>query len=421
MLTANTQTTAPEAMLPKEKVVEFITPYVKNKGVYLDMAKKFGSPLYILETDILAGKAARFRAAFSHRLPETAFFYAMKSNNLPYLSGHLLKHGFGLDVSSGVELSVALELGAQSIIFSGPGKTIPELELAARHPDRVVILLDSVGEAKRLASVLEKRQTRMPVGLRLNNNPEGLWRKFGVLPENLLSAFQEIQTLGCLDFQGLQFHSSWNLNPDRQTAFIRKLGEILSAMPRQFLDAIQFIDIGGGYWPAQGEWLLSDEPQRYAIDPGSSIDLFAKELSTAIKEHILPLTQCRICFEPGRWICNDVMHILIQVVDCKEKNLVITDAGGNTVGWERYETDYCPVINLTRPGLSEKKCHILGSLCTPHDVWGYAYFGSAIKEGDILMIPAQGAYTYSLRQQFIKPIPRVAVKESRNRYFLLPS
>jgi diaminopimelate decarboxylase len=344
----------------------------------------------------------------------------MKSNNLPHLSGHLLKHGFGLDVSSGVELSVALELGASSIIFSGPGKTTQELALAARYPDRVMILLDSIGEARRLASVLEEKQMRMPVGLRLNNNPEGLWRKFGVLPENLLSAFKEIQALGRLEFQGLQFHSSWNLNPDRQTAFVKKLGQILSSVPKQFLDAIKFIDIGGGYWPAQGEWLLSDVPHDYSINPAVSIDLFAKELSNAVKEHILPLTQCRICFEPGRWICNDAMHILIQVVDCKEKDLVITDAGGNTVGWERYETDYCPVLNLTRPGLSEKKCHILGSLCTPHDVWGYGYFGSAIKENDILMIPAQGAYTYSLRQQFIKPIPRVAVKESSNRYFLLP-
>lgn len=420
MPTAKTQIPAPTLFLSREKVVEFINPYLKNKGVYLDIAKAFGSPLYVLETDVLARKAEQFRAAFSHRLPETAFFYAMKSNNLPHLSGHLLKHGFGLDVSSGVELSVALELGASSIIFSGPGKTIQELALAAQHPDRVLILLDSIGEAKRLTSVLEEKQTRMPVGLRLNNNPQGLWRKFGVLPEHLLSAFKEIETLGRLDFQGLQFHSSWNLNPDRQTAFIKKLGEILSSMPKQFLDAVKFIDIGGGYWPAQGEWLLSNMPQNYIIDPGVSIDLFAKELSSAIKAHILPLIQCRICFEPGRWICNDAMHILIQVVDCKEKDLVITDAGGNTVGWERYETDYCPVLNLTRPSLSEKKCHILGSLCTPHDVWGYGYFGSGIKENDILMIPAQGAYTYSLRQQFIKPIPRVAVKESSNRYFLLP-
>ena len=112
--------------------------------------------------------------------------------------------------------------------------------------------------------------------------------------------------------------------------------------------------------------------------------------------------------EPGRWICNDAMHLLMTVVDKKEEDLVITDAGTNTVGWERFENDYFPVINLSRPALVEKKCNVLGSLCTPHDVWGYAYWGEDIKVGDILMIPTQGAYTYSLRQNFIKPLPQVA-------------
>jgi diaminopimelate decarboxylase len=50
---------------------------------------------------------------------------------------------------------------------------------------------------------------------------------------------------------------------------------------------------------------------------------------------------------------------------------------------------------------------VLGSLCTPHDVWGYSYFGEDIKTGDILLIPSQGAYTYSLHQNFIKPMATV--------------
>ena len=87
--------------------------------------------------------------------------------------------------------------------------------------------------------------------------------------------------------------------------------------------------------------------------------------------------------------------------------MVITDAGTNAIGWERFEIDYCPILNLTRPSLQERECNILGSLCTPHDIWGYSYWGKDIQEGDILMIPEQGAYTYSLRQHFIKPLPQV--------------
>jgi len=97
----------------------------------------------------------------------------------------------------------------------------------------------------------------------------------------------------------------------------------------------------------------------------------------------------------------------LTVVDKKASDLVITDAGTNAIGWERFETDYFPVINLSRPDLIESECNILGSLCTPHDVWGYAYWGKDIQPGDILLIPTQGAYTYSLRQEFIKPLPTV--------------
>jgi len=93
----------------------------------------------------------------------------------------------------------------------------------------------------------------------------------------------------------------------------------------------------------------------------------------------------------------------------KAPDLAVTDGGTNALGWERYESDYFPVLNLTRPSMTEKQCMVLGSLCTPHDVWGYAYWGETIKEGDILMIPTQGAYTYSLRQQFIKDLPGVIV------------
>jgi diaminopimelate decarboxylase len=79
----------------------------------------------------------------------------------------------------------------------------------------------------------------------------------------------------------------------------------------------------------------------------------------------------------------------------------------NAVGWERFETEFSPVINLSRPDTIEHKSLVMGSLCTPHDVWGYGYFGQRIEVGDVLLIPQQGAYTYSLRQEFIKPLPKV--------------
>ena len=395
--------------MDKSFVHDFVKGYFERRDFYLKAAETHGSPLYLVESKVLTQRTASFRTAFEQELPSTSFYYAMKSNNLPDISKIVLGQGFGLDVSSGLELKTALGLGAGDIIMSGPGKTCAELELAVENCDRVTVLLDSFGETKRLMDILELRKKRIKVGVRLNHHTVGLWRKFGIPMDELLPFYGKIKNCDQMLFRGVQFHSSWNLLPDQQVELIRILANTLKKMPLSFFDHCEFVDIGGGYWPSQGEWLVSDNPLEHYCIPAAPIETFAKELGQIIRDQILCLKDFRICFEPGRWICNDAMHLIIQVIDKKAPDLVITDAGTNAVGWERFETDYFPVLNLTRSSMDESPCHILGSLCTPHDVWGYAYFGEDIREKDILMIPTQGAYTFSLGQEFIKPLPRVVI------------
>ncbi len=424
LLTAwQTHAGKPSPRLAPERLQAFVRSYFDRRDTYLNILEKHPPPLYLQESEVLRARAARMRRAFEDRLPEVAFYFAVKSNNHPHVAGVLIDAGFGLDVSSGLELEMALDLGTQDIVFSGPGKTMAELRLAVTHADRVVVLMDSFGELERLGQLCSEMDTMMRCGVRLTVDPTGLWRKFGIPLADLPSFLEAARRYPLLQMAGLQFHTSWNLSPAPQIDFIAKLGRALANLPAASRDLIEFIDIGGGYWPEQGEWLqtagtpegkLRDalgqpvaSPDLHYHYPGTPIEGFAEGLSTAIHEHLLSVVACRICLEPGRWICNDAVHLLLSVVDKKAPDLVITDAGTNTVGWERFESDYFPVLNLTRPSLVERPCYILGSLCTPHDVWGYAYFGEDIRPGDILMIPTQGAYTYSLRQTFIKPLPRV--------------
>ncbi|MGD8958233.1 MAG: alanine racemase [Desulfobacteraceae bacterium] len=410
-------------LLPAAELQAFVAYHFDRREVYLGALDRQPAPLYLQETAVLRQRAQQLKEAFGAVLPAASYYYAVKSNNHPEISRILLSSGFGLDVSSGLELEMALGLGAREIIFSGPGKTEAELRLAADHADRVVVLMDSFGELQRLAAIAAGMQRPVPCGVRLTVGAGGLWRKFGISPDALPAFWREARRFGQIRLQGLQFHSSWNLAPDNQAAFIRLLGGVLADLPAAARAEIAFIDIGGGYWPPQGEWLqpsatprgrlltaLGQPPEAPEIHhrlPATPIEVFADRIAGAIRRHIFNRISCRICLEPGRWICNDAVHLLISVVDRKAPDLVITDAGTNAVGWERFESDYFPVLNLSRPALTEKPCHILGSLCTPHDVWGYHYFGADIQPGDILMIPTQGAYTYSLRQNFIKPLPAV--------------
>jgi diaminopimelate decarboxylase len=411
----------PSPALDDRLLADAVSAFNDRSGLFRGLCKQFGSPLYVIEEDVLVERAHRFIKSFRANSIDINAFYAVKCNNHPTIVRILVKAGMGLDVSSGDELRLALNCNAKRIIFSGPGKTIDELELAIAHRDRVTVLVDSFSELDRLASAASASGVTIRCGVRVCVDDRGLWRKFGIPLANLERFLVSASSLSSVRLSGIQFHTSWNMNPSNQTAFIARLGSVLKDIDTSLRSSIEFIDIGGGYWPEQGEWLQpSATPEgtirtaieghgapslkHYAI-PSVTIEQFAKEISLVFEKHILPHNKCAVYAEPGRWICHPCAHYLLTVIDRKADDIVITDGGTNAVGWERFESDYFPVINLSQPSLSEKLCYIFGSLCTPHDVWGYSYFGNDIAPGDVLLVPFQGAYTYSLRQRFIKPIP----------------
>jgi diaminopimelate decarboxylase len=413
----------PTPFLNSDELLIYVRSFLQRRDSFLNVCRQQGLPLYLFDEQALLTRARQFTDAFKKIFADVQVFYAVKSNNHPAVAKALVNFGMGLDVSSGKELELALQCGCRDIIFSGPGKTEAELYLAAENRAGVILLMDSFGELERLERVTRKLDCEVQAGLRLTSDETGLWRKFGIPLTSLESFMDHAYKCYRVNFAGLQFHTSWNHDSAPQVAFLARLGQTLKSLPPKHLAAIKFLDIGGGYWPSRGEWLqaagtpsgrlrraVSAEhrpaTEHYKLD-AQPIETFARQIGAAVSTHIFPTVKCRIHSEPGRWLCNDAMHILLSVVDKKADDLVVTDAGTNIIGWERFESDYAPVINLTRPSEVEHKCLILGSLCTPHDVWGYGYFGAGIEPGDILLIPGQGAYTYSLRQEFIKPLAKV--------------
>lgn len=402
---------------------DLVSCFIEDREIFLSACLEHGSPLYVFEPEVLSSRAEKFTSAFRKELPDIGVYYAIKSNNHPIVAQTLVEHGLGLDVSSGLELQIALDTGTGDIVFSGPGKAEHELTLAVEHNQRVTILLDSFAELERLQEIASSLNKSVRAGIRVMTRKHGIWRKFGIPLSDLPGFLDKAETCDHVQVRGLQSHVSWNLNPCRQVEFIQTLGAMLGNMTEHHRNQIEFVDIGGGIWPPQGEWLHEaavpedqrqhvtstpeNPPFRHIKQPACSIEAFASAIGDAVRSHIFHHITCRICLEPGRWLCNDAMHILVTVIDKKEEDLLITDAGTNAIGRERFETDYFPVINLSRPGTTEHKCLVMGSLCTPHDIWGYTYHGQSVEPGDILLIPHQGAYTYSLRQEFIKPLPEV--------------
>ncbi|MBN2124808.1 MAG: decarboxylase [Deltaproteobacteria bacterium] len=420
--------------LPPEALQRYLQSHLKMRDILCESASRFGTPQYFLDETALSGRIHRFREAFSSRLPRSRAFYAVKSNSCPALVKCVVDSGIGLDVSGGPELAMALDLGCRTILFSGPGKTRGELLLALRNRERVTVLMDGFGEMDGISALLREVGGGLPplrVGIRVRGRHHGIWNRFGIPLGDLGILWDRARAEPGLSLQGIQFHTSWNLDPGAQVRMIRQIGShIRGAFPPARWKDLEFLDIGGGYWPEEGEWLNAGNtfPGRLMqlLDPDAAfgnrhyvrrarpLDSFARAISSALARQGPPLSELEIWMEPGRWLSHPAMQLLVRVLDRKEGGMFITDGGIHLLGWERPLSEYIPLINLTRPSVKERPLRLFGSLCTPLDVWGTSLFGQGVQTGDVILVPDQGAYTYSLRQSFIKPAAAVVRYNGRS-------
>ncbi|OGE78712.1 MAG: hypothetical protein A2668_02825, partial [Candidatus Doudnabacteria bacterium RIFCSPHIGHO2_01_FULL_48_180] len=403
----------------------------RKKSKILAIAKKNETPFYLIDDAELNKSIGEFESGFRKPLRQSRFFYAIKTNYHPHILRTAVKRGWGLDASSGRELDLALQAGARQILFTGPGKTDKELALAQKHAGRVILNIDNFSELARVGKLLRGKTTKLRAGVRFFSKLHETWSKFGIPLKDLGRFWHQAGKIRNLELSGVQFHSSLNRFPGRNAKIIAELGGYLkSKFPKTFLEEIKFIDIGGGYypdniegyypWSASYPWTLSPghfqklsasalgKPvtfkQRYYITRAASPEAFAKEIASAIRENLQPLVNAEIFLEPGRIIATRAMHLVLKVVDVKD-GLAVTDGGINMTGWEFGQNFYLPIVNISNFARQEINFPLYGSLCTPRDFWGYYIYAKKITSGDVIVIPNQGAYRFTLAQEFIKPIP----------------
>ncbi len=381
------------------------------------------TPFYALDSEALRQSAQRYLSAFSSALPNATHFYAIKVNHHPTVLKTVFSLGFGADVSSGRELELALQAGANRIVFSGPAKTKEELRKALEHSKNVTVNIDSFSELKKLSTLAEATGVTIDAGVRVSFKEHGAWGKFGIPLSECNRFFAEASAYSSINLIGIQFHISWNADAKPYEVAIKTLASYLrDSLDPRHLAQIRFIDIGGGFRPHNAEGYYPEDTsigaavqaaceefeedpefsERYYITEALPIEGYADAIGAAIDTHLRPVVTCEYYTEPGRIICNDSMHVVLSVEDIKSDECVILNGGTNIVGFERFEFDYFPLINITNPSLSEIPCMMYGSLCMPQDYWGLYVYASKLQEGDTIIVPYQGALTFANMQDFIK-------------------
>ena len=96
--------------------------FLDKRDKYLYIEEHPESPLYLIDLDGLRESLIRFSRALNAEIPNNRIFFAVKSCNNRSVVQYLINQGCGIDVSSGLELEMALDINARRIIFSGPGE-----------------------------------------------------------------------------------------------------------------------------------------------------------------------------------------------------------------------------------------------------------------------------------------------------------
>ncbi len=415
-----------------------LTPIVEEaltkRAAVLKLAAKKKTPFFLFDEKALDKSIDEFMNGFSKHLNGRPY-YAVKSNYHPLILKRVVKKGMGLDVSSGRELKLAIKAKAKYIVFSGPGKTDEELRLALKYHKKVIIHVDNFNELKRLGNLSQKARKAIQIGVRFFTQYH-LGNKFGIPLDDLREFWTEAKKYPYLQLKGLQSHFSWNKNAEKYGKMLKLIADHLKKnFKPEELDEIHFIDLGGGFYPKEIDgvypWtsrypgninagtlakmanselgVKTEFIEPYYIVDSNTPEEYAKLIGTVIKENLSFLKNCIYYAEPGRMISYSAMQIVLKIIDIKKYSVGITDGGINAIGWEFGEHFYMPIVNLTHPAKTEIPFNLYGSLCTPRDVWGYYCFASEMQSGDVLMIPNQGAYRYTLAQEFIKAIPPVYV------------
>jgi len=408
-----------------------------NREVLLESARKFGTPQYLLDQDRLRERAIFFSHTMRHYIPGSEFYYAFKCNDLPLQVKTLKEEGYHADVAGIFELQLALKLGFERILFSGPGKSLEELKCALKERKRVIVNIDNFDEIHRLKTLAGDKKSSRPlaVGFRLNTetSTDGSWSKFGFALEELKEAVRLVRQCPNLLWAGLHFHCSWNKTPRKYLENIKKIGSFLREnFPLEELRSLRFFDIGGGFYPedqgiinkGEDKGMLLDilgtrrgsklkiyedmnfDPHAFSVAPVEPLETFGRAIASAVQEYISPFNpEIAVYFEPGRFIATHATTILLTVTAIK-KNCAIVDGGINMLGDYKFaEYSFAPVVNITHPSTQMRRQVIYGSLCDPADCWGYSYYGEELQKGDTLAVLNQGAYTFCTAWRFIKPIP----------------
>ncbi len=360
------------------------------------LAERHGTPLYVYSADSITRRYRAFTDAFGghpHRV-----CYAVKANSNLAILELLARLGAGFDIVSGGELERVLRAGGDpaSVVFSGVGKTVAEME-AALTVGVACFNVESKAELDRLEAVARRLGRIAPVSLRVNPDVDAATHpyistglkenKFGIPVADAPELYRRAAVSDWLDVRGIDCHIGSQLT--RLAPFVDALDRILAIVDALETDGITLahIDLGGGLGVRYGD----EEPPSVAAYADAILSRLGNRRETLL-------------FEPGRWLVAEAGVFLTRVEYVKEnegRRFLIVDGAMNDLlrpalynSWHRIE-----LVGTPAAGQQAEEADVVGPVCESSDFLGKAR-RLAAQAGDLLAVHTAGAYGFGMASNY---------------------
>ncbi|MFF7242340.1 diaminopimelate decarboxylase [Embleya sp. NPDC008237] len=389
-----------------------------------ELAREFGTPAYILDEADFRARCRAWREAFEG----ADVFYAGKAFLCRALVRWIAEEGLNLDVCTAGELAVALSAGMDParIAFHGNNKSAAELERALEvGVGRIVV--DSFEEISRLAFLADRRGVTQKVLVRITVGVEAHThefiatahedQKFGfsLADGQAAEAVRRIRKLESLELIGLHSHIGSQIfdTAGFEVAARRVVGLLVAVRDEHGVELPE-IDLGGGLGIA---YTSADDPQSPAVIAASLLDIVRRECAAA------GLAAPRLSVEPGRAIAGPGTFTLYEVGTIKPleglRTYVSVDGGmSDNIRTSLYDAEYSVTLVSRASDAAPMLSRVVGRHCESGDIIVKdAYLPADLAPGDLLAVPATGAYCRSMASNYnhVTRPPVIAVHDGAAR------
>ena len=398
------------------------------------LAQEFATPAFIMDEADFRARAISWDDALKRAFGENAgtVYYAAKAFICTEVARWIKDIGIGIDVCTGGELAVALAGGVDpaKIELHGNNKSVAEINKAVSVGVGTIVI-DSLFEIDRVATAATQHGKVQRVLLRLTPGIEAHTHEsiatahedvkfgFSIASGSAWKAIEAVRRNSSIELRGFHAHiGSQILDTDSFEISAERLIALLAKYRDAFGVELPELDLGGGYGI---HYVPGDEE----LAPSVAMQAVASAVIKNCAVHSLNLP--KISIDPGRAIVGPTMFTLYEVGTIKDVTLengdnrryISIDGGmSDNIRPSLYKADYTAVLanrTSTAPLLSTR---LVGKHCETGDILIYSIeLAGDITPGDLLAIPATGAYGRSMASNYnhvLRP-PVIAVKNGKAR------